>query len=102
MDDTIEGVSFESKVKSFDAFAVGVIPIKKFEIFGKAGVAAWDRDDKLSTSTETEKHTGFDFKYGIGGAFLFSKHFAVRAEWESFELDDDTLSMASLGLELRF
>ena len=103
LDGSSSGVNLDSTVKSLDAFAVGVIPIKRFEIFGKAGVSAWDSDSKRTGSiTETDNASGFDFSYGVGGAFLVTEHFAIRAEWEAFQLDHDDLSMTSVGLELRF
>ncbi len=102
LDGSSSGVNFEATVRSLDAFAVGIIPIKRFEIFGKAGAAAWDSRLSGSVPTEMDKASGFDFTYGVGAAFLVTEHFAVRAEWEAFQLDDDELSMTSVGLELRF
>lgn len=89
----------------WDAFAVGKLPIgRHFEIFGKLGIIMWDAKATYSGAVSgSSDESGTDSCYGAGIAFVFGKHFAVRAEYESFDISDiDTLDMTSIGAEFRF
>jgi len=89
----------------WDVYAVGKLPIgKHFEIFGKLGIIVWDAETTLSgASSSSSDESGSDSAWGGGMAFVFGKHFAVRAEYESFDISDlDTLDMTSIGAEFRF
>jgi OOP family OmpA-OmpF porin len=97
--DDIGGETIDLDLRALEGAAMGIIPLgKRFEIFVKAGYFYWD-----AAVPGEEDETGSDFAYGIGGAFKFAKIFGIRAEYEVFEVDDaDDVSMASLGLEIRF
>jgi outer membrane protein with beta-barrel domain len=103
--DGASGVTWEADAKAYDLFAVGVIPIGPFEVFGKWGVVATDTDVNVdagfgnieSSSTET------DMAYGVGAAWVFGEHIGVRVEYEKFEAGDiDDLFMYSAGVDFRF
>lgn len=100
--DTYPGGSVTLDTKSFDLFAVGVVPIgKSFEVFGKAGYSLWDADISASVGGAVSDD-GNDLAYGVGAGYSFGK-IGVRLEYEMFDLPEvDTVSMASIGVDFRF
>ncbi len=105
-DDAAGGYQFKADTKSWDAFAVGVLPLGRFEVFAKAGVVYWKTDTIItggSIPTFRNKDSGVDAAYGAGAAFKFAKLLAIRAEYEKFEVGGGAnLHMTSLGLDIRF
>ena len=94
-----QGVEVDST--AFDLWAVGVIPIANFELFGKAGVTSWE-----SEITGQPDQDGSDLAYGVGAAWKISK-IAVRLEFEMFDVDGDSgvdtdVNMATVGVDWRF
>jgi hypothetical protein len=87
----------------WDVYAVGILPLgKHFEIFGKAGIFVWDAESSLTGGGGSDED-GNDPAYGAGVAFVFGGHFAVRAEYERFDISDvDKVEMISAGAEFRF
>lgn len=102
--DTIAGDEVTIDATAWDAFAVGILPLGFFEIFGKVGMVAWDADVKISgTGNDTDSDSGTDPAYGVGIAFKLGKLLAIRAEYERFDIEDtDQVDMASVGLDFRF
>jgi hypothetical protein len=100
--DNVLGENIAVDTKSFDLFAVGVIPIgKSFEVFGKAGFSMWDSEISV-TGLGSGSDDGNDLAYGLGAAYTFSK-FALRLEYEQFDIAEiDNVSMASFGFDFRF
>jgi len=90
--------------KGWEASLLGRIPLWKFEIFGKAGVIAWDADGSFSDPMIPDfSDSGTDLAYGVGAKFKATDHFAIRAEWQTFEVEDvDSLDLTSIGLEFTF
>lgn len=104
-DDSAGGTDIQVDISAWDGFAVLVIPIgKHFEVFGKAGLVMWDTETDFSgTFSGSEDDSGTDAAYGIGAAFKLGKRLAIRAEYETFDVEDiDTLDALSLGLDVRF
>jgi OOP family OmpA-OmpF porin len=102
-DDTSSGIRLDVDAQAWDVFAVGVLPLgPQFELFAKAGLVRWDGDFELSGSvTESSSDTGYDPVYGA--ALKFGDHFAVRVEYERFDVSDvDRLNLTSIGVDLRF
>lgn len=103
--DSGNGVTWRADTKAWDAFAVGVLPVGPVEIFAKWGIVGLNSDidvqgifgDISSSSNDT------DMAYGIGAAFTFGGHFAIRAEYEKFDAGDiDDLYLYSAGIDFRF
>ena len=102
--DTSGGTDTTIKSKAYDAFAVGVLPAgRHFEIFGKLGIAHWDKKiDQSGTITGSSDDTGNNRVTGIGVGFLFTSHIAIRAEYEKFSFPDtDKVAMTTFGIDLR-
>ena len=103
-EDARGGVSVEADLITVDAFAVGVIPIRKLELFGKAGYIYWDADTDLEGLTSSDSSDdGLDFAWGVGVAWKFTDLVALRGEYESFEIDaTDDATFLSVGVDFRF
>jgi hypothetical protein len=102
-DDTVQGQSIEVDTTALDLFAVGLFPIgESFEVFGKAGWSSWDADF-TAVGVGTGSEDGTDLAYGLGAAYTFAEKFAVRFEYEMFDIEDtDSVNIASLGVDFRF
>ena len=103
-EDTPLGVQTEIELQRLDAFVLGVIPFKGWEVWGKAGYGVWNVDTVVNGTADDDQDS--DLAYGVGVAWTFAKFFAIRAEWERFELttdgEDGDATMTSIGLDIRF
>lgn len=75
----------------FDAFGLAGLSFGPFGIFAKAGVLSWDSD-----STGGRSDSGSDPAYGVGARFAIGS-FAVRAEYELFDIDGADVNMVSVS-----
>jgi OOP family OmpA-OmpF porin len=103
--DETSGIDLEVDSTAWDLFVVGILPLGTwFELFGKAGYFQWDRNAETSgLVTGTENDSGNNLVYGGGMAFVFGKHFALRLEYERYEMNDvENLDQESAGIEFRF
>jgi OmpA-OmpF porin, OOP family len=76
----------------------------ELSVFGKLGLFAWEwtaTDTTAGRPFETLER-GNDLTFGVGAAYHFGRHLAVRAEWERFKLDDTDAELLSVGLLWRF
>jgi outer membrane protein with beta-barrel domain len=104
-DEISSGTDAKLDTTGWDAYAVGILPIgKHFELFAKAGIIVWDATASYEGAINGEsKEDGNDPAYGAGLAIVFVKHFAVRAEYQRFDISDlDKVEMTSIGAEFRF
>ena len=89
------------EINRLDLFVVGVIPISRFEIYGKVGYGYWD-GTRLTTGVNFGAD-GTEPAFGIGFAVKFAGILALRVEYEEFDVDTiDKLTMAAVGLDFRF
>ncbi len=75
------------EVTGLNAFGLAGLSFGPFGIFAKAGVIDWGVDTD-SNGTYTNSESGTDPAYGLGARFAFGS-FAVRAEYEYYDLDSD-------------
>jgi OmpA-OmpF porin, OOP family len=104
-DEISTGTDAKLDTTGWDAYAVGILPLgKHFELFAKAGIIVWDAKATYEGVINGEsKENGNDPAYGGGLAIIFMKHFAVRAEYERFDISDlDKVDLVSAGAEFRF
>jgi len=88
------------EVTGWDAFGVAGLTFGPFGIFAKAGMIAWNADlDTRSFGNSTD--SGNDPAYGIGAKFQIAS-FAIRAEYEYFDLDNVDLDFISVGAAYTF
>ncbi len=81
------------EVTGLNAFGLAGLSFGPFGVFAKAGMIKWDAD--FSDGTATTNDSGTDPAYGIGARFAIGP-FAVRAEYEVYDLDAD-LDMVSVS-----
>ena len=81
------------EVTGLDAFGLAGLSFGPFGVFAKAGAISWNSDSTLGAASTSE--SGTDAAYGVGARFAIGS-FAVRAEYEVFDLDAD-LDMVSVS-----
>ena len=86
-------VAVETEVTSLTWSVVGIIPISKsFELFGKAGLVAWNATtnvDVSGISGGSYSENGNELLLGAGVNINITPDFTFRAEVETFDLDTD-------------
>jgi OOP family OmpA-OmpF porin len=89
---TVDGLQFAGLV---------VGPINpSFSVFGKIGLFLWDVSATGPGGSLSDD--GSDFMFGVGAAWNLTPQFALRAEWEQFDIDGDDVTMISAGVQFRF
>jgi hypothetical protein len=92
-----QGSQFDGS--AIGAFAVAGVDFGVVGLFAKAGAISWDADAVAAGFSASDD--GTDSAYGAGIRFNVGS-FAVRTEYEVFNLDDADLDMASVSLIWRF
>lgn len=83
------------------ATVVGFLPVAaRFSLFGKVGVFFWDMSATGSAGSVSDD--GTDALLGIGLNYDITDQFAVRAEFESYDIGDDGVTMFSGGVQFTF
>jgi hypothetical protein len=93
----------EYSLKGIDAFVVGLWEIGVVDLFAKAGAVRFDRELSINNvNQQIEDDTGTELAFG-GGIQAHIGSLSVRAEFEKFEIADDTdVDMISLGFTWTF
>jgi outer membrane immunogenic protein len=76
-----------------NAFGLAGLSFGPFGVFAKAGMINWDADSTFGATSSSD--SGTDPAYGVGARFAIGS-FAVRAEYEVYDLDAD-LDMVSVS-----
>jgi opacity protein-like surface antigen len=91
-----------ASAKAFAAYAVGYlpIPVPNIDVYGKAGLARWQFDGSLPDQGLFRiSDNGTDFAWGVGGQVHFLERFAVRIEYEHFNVREaNDVQLYSLGV----
>ncbi len=111
-DDTILGVPFEGEFNAPYLTAVGLLPLGNFDLFGKAGFAAWDGSLENKSRGVKFSEDNVDPLVGFGAQFRTGRlaiRFDVDALMLGFDDDgddeadgDDWAYLTSIGLTLKF
>ena len=104
MGETNVAVAFPPSTLSIDSealsvSAVGLIALPLVDLYGRVGVSRWESEASLLGGTQ--KETGTDPTYGAGAQFRVGS-FALRFEYERFELEDDSSDLVSIGFTYTF
>lgn len=104
---TADSASIVTEAKTIGISVVASYPVHKyFEPFAKVGVHRWDIDLTVGASTLGSSSTsddGTDIMYGVGFDIPINESFAIRAEWERYDLDEyNEGDFLSAGLMYRF
>jgi len=98
---TFKGVA-HADAKAFAAYVVGYapIPVPNIDLYAKGGLARWQFNGSYtSPSLFSVSDNGTDFAWGLGGAVHFLDRFAVRLEYEHFNVRDaDDVQLYTLGV----
>lgn len=84
------GNSGRADARTFDLFAVGLLPVGPIDIFGKAGGARWTLSGNLQGPNSTLfalDRNGTSFAWGAGLQARLSS-LGARLEYEHFEMPD--------------
>jgi hypothetical protein len=81
------------EVTGFNAYGLAGLSFGPFGVFAKAGALSWDSDATFAGTTVGD--SGTDPAYGVGARFSIGS-FAVRAEYEFYDLEAD-LDMLSVS-----
>ena len=90
------------ELTGLNAFGLAGLSFGPFGIFAKAGVIDWSVD--TSDGIYNNSESGTDPAYGVGARLAFGS-FAVRAEYEYYDLDSDVeveVGMASVSAVYTF
>jgi opacity protein-like surface antigen len=96
------GKQSDADAQVFAAYALGFLPIPVpfLDIYGKAGLARWKLNTKLSGSVASER--GTEFAWGVGVQAHVSM-FGARLEYEQFNIPNSSgAKVASLSVFLNF
>ncbi|HEV3008459.1 MAG TPA: porin family protein [Burkholderiales bacterium] len=77
---------------------------QELSLLGKLGIFIWEwrASDTTSGQPFSTAEDGSDLSFGLGLRYSFARKWAVRAEWERFQLDDADADLLSIGLVWRF
>jgi len=78
---------------------------EQFELFAKLGYASLDFEvsaNIFGMQVASDDDTEEELSYGAGVAFNINESFALRAEYEAFDLDDADASVATISAVFRF
>ena len=82
------------EVSGLNAFGLAGLSFGPFGVFAKLGMLSWDADYTFGTVSSSE--SGSDPAYGLGARFAIGA-FAVRAEYEVYDLDSTDVDMVSIS-----
>ena len=104
MGETNVPISFPPSTLSIDSqalsvSAVGLVALPLVDLYGRIGISSWESE--ASFLGGTQKESGSDPTYGAGAQFRVGS-FALRVEYERFDLDDDSSDLVSLGFTYTF
>lgn len=102
---TFKGIA-HANAKAFAAYVVGYapIPVPNIDLYAKGGLARWQFDGNYtSPGLFAVSDNGTNFAWGVGGQVHFLENFAVRIEYEHFNVRDaDDVQVYTLGVSYRF
>jgi hypothetical protein len=75
-------------------FGVGAVNLGPFGLFGKLGAAWWRSESDVLQGILDD--SGYDVVYGVGARFQIGS-FAIRAEYERFDIEIANIDYFSIG-----
>jgi hypothetical protein len=103
-DQTIGTNSISADLKVYDVEARGILPIgKALELFAKLGYGNISADVSTSDgiTSFSDDDDEWEILYGVGVSIKLGEAFAIRAEWEEWDVDT-SLNGFSVGACFRF
>ena len=95
-------IGASSELDGLEASVLASYPINsRVSVYGRVGIWNWDYDTQVSNTSFSEG--GTDKFYGAGLDVKLNQRVKVRAAWDEYELDDDSISnVTSLNLLYTF
>ena len=103
--------TWQSHASAWAGYAVGFIPLRVVDFYGKLGAARWKLKTSYvvsenftlppSTMTAVDSFSNTEFAWGIGAQAYFSV-VGVRLEYEGFKVHSGDANVGSLSLFLNF
>lgn len=87
------------EANGWSAYGVGGFDLGPIGLFAKVGYFAWDADFKTFQGDDSD--SGTDPAFGLGAKFQLGS-FALRAEYEVFDLDEVDIDYISVGAAYTF
>jgi hypothetical protein len=78
--------------------AVGLLPLPLVDLYARVGYSKWEQE---LSPYGTQKLEGSDPTYGAGAQFRVGS-FALRFEYERFDIDDNSADLVSVGFTYTF
>lgn len=107
-DDRFAGGRVDTDITGVSLAAVAFVPVGPVDLFARVGAVKWDVDFDINNDDEglpdvSASDDGTDLTYGVGAQFRFGNNFALRAEYERFDVDGpDRLDLISAGFTYSF
>jgi OmpA-OmpF porin, OOP family len=103
----VGGINGKADLNGWEGFLVGSLPIGPVDLFAKAGAIRANFDLKINGSALPTNLNAHDsnslFAWGGGLAWNFARHWALRAEYESYDVSKlDDLYFVSGGITYTF
>ena len=102
------GFTYIAENTEWQFAAVGIAPAGNgFSVFGKFSMAFWEIQESL-TGFQSQATSGNDFLVGIGAKIDINPTMAIRGQYETHKIGDDTttgrgdLNTLSMGLLFKF
>jgi OmpA-OmpF porin, OOP family len=94
-----EDSGVEIDISGWNLSALGSWPVtEQFDVFAKLGVIFWD-----AKARGFGDDSGEDFSYGVGADYKFGENWAIRGEYQRFEIENtDTADLFSASVFFRF
>ncbi len=99
-DDNIFGTNVEAEITGYTVQAIGSVPVGPVNLFGKVGMISYDADVTIQGLGNADEN-GEELAYGVGAEFNIGS-FAIRGEYEIYDLDDVDVDMISIGAVVKF
>ena len=82
---------------AWELVGVASFPIaNRFSVFGKLGLAMWEAEGG------GVKEDGTDLTYGVGVQYDLTPRFAIRGQWQRYDVDDADADVLSIGIIYKF
>lgn len=95
------GYTRTEKLEGFTVSVLGIIPLKVLDVYGKIGAVRWQERYDRSGDTIYDDY-GYAPMVGAGIGVNITENFALRANLEAFEYDDDKVVTGSIGFTVGF
>ena len=85
------------EVTALEVVAVGMLPLaNQISLLGKIGLASWEADGPGASQD------GTDITWGLGVQYDLNRNLGLRAQWQRYETDPDSVDFLNVGVIWRF